>query len=230
MVQKIVFTVLRSIVAYLVLLVLGRLIGRKLISKITFFDFVVGVTLGSLAVRISLGEENSVLLGIVSAVVITALVLLTDLFGIKSFLFRKIEEGEPVVLIQKGKLLDRNMTKTKISIEKLLMMLRQKDVFYIEDVDYAIIENNGELSVLLRPEKLPAAAGDLKTAPAENPFPADVIVDGKVLPENLKASRRDEAWLQQQLQSQGIHSPEQVFYASINRSGGLYLSTFHDRT
>lgn len=71
--------------------------------------------------------------------------------------------------------------------------------------------------------------GDLKTAPAENTFPADVIVDGKILAENLKASGRDEAWLRQQLQNQGIHSPEQVFYASINRAGGLYLSAFHSR-
>ena len=229
MAQKILFTILRSIVAYLVLLSLSRLIGRKLISKITFFDFVVGITLGSLAVRISLGDENSVLLGIISAVVITALVLATDLLGIKSFLFRKIEEGEPVVLIQRGKLLDENMTKTKISISKLLMMLRQKDIFYVEDVDYAVIESDGQLSVLLRPDKLPAAVGDLKTAPAENTFPADVIVDGKILAENLKASGRDEAWLRQQLQNQGIHSPEQVFYASINRAGGLYLSAFHSR-
>ena len=66
--------------------------------------------------------------------------------------------------------------------------------------------------------------GDLKTAASENTFPADVIVDGKILTENLESSGHDEAWLRQQLQNQGIYSPEQVFYASINRSGGLYLS------
>lgn len=230
MAQRIMFIILRSIIAYLVLLFLSRLIGRKLISKITLFDFIVGITLGSLAVRISLGGENSVLMGIISAVVITALVLATDLLGIKSFLFRKIEEGEPVVLIQRGKLMDRNMAKTKISVSKLLMMLRQKDIFYVEDVDYAVIENDGQLSVLLQPDKLPATAGDLKIAAAENTFPADVIVDGKILPENLKSSGHDEAWLRQQLQTQGIHSPDQVFYASINRSGGLYLSAFRDST
>ena len=230
MIQKIIFIILRSIIAYLVLLSLSRLIGRKLISKITFFDFVVGITLGSLAVRISLGNENSILLGIVSAVVITALVLATDLLNIKSFLFRKIEEGEPVVLIRRGKLLERNMTKTKISVSKLLMLLRQKDIFYVEDVDYAIIENDGQLSVLLKPDRLPAVVGDLKTAVAENTFPTDVIIDGKALPENLKSSGHDEAWLLQQLMAQGIRGPEQVFYASINRSGGLYLSTFRDRS
>lgn len=230
MAQKILLIILRSVIAYLVLLSLSRLIGRKLISKITFFDFVVGITLGSLAVRISLGGENSILLGIVSAVVITALVLATDLLGIKSSLFRKIEEGEPIVLIQRGKMLDRNLAKTKISVSKLLMMLRQKDIFYVEDVDYAVIENDGQLSVLLQPDRLPAAAGDLRAAAAENTFPADVIIDGKILPESLKSSGHDEAWLRQQLQAQGIHSPGQVFYASINRSGGLYLSPFRDRT
>lgn len=229
MIQKVVFTILRSIVAYLVVLFLSRLIGRKMISRITFPDFVIGVTLGSLAVRISLGDENSVWLAILSAVVITSLVLATDLLNIKSFLFRKIEEGEPVVLIQKGELLDRNMAKTKISVSKLLTLLRQKDVFYIEDVDYAVIENDGQLSVLLKPDRLPVAAGELNLPKPGTALPVDVIVDGKLLLKNLKASRHDEAWLQQQLQNRGIHSPEQVFYASVNRSDGLYISAFHDR-
>ncbi len=226
MIQKVLIVIVRSAIAYAVLLCLGRLIGRKLISRITFFDFVVGIALGSLAVRISLGNESSVWLGVLSAAVITALVLLTDYLNIKSCRFRKAEEGEPVVVVENGKLLDRNLAKVRVSVSKLLMLLRQKDAFYLEDVDYAVMESNGQLSVLLKPEKLPASAGDMKVPKPENTFPADIIVDGKVVAENLKASRHDEAWLRQQLRSQGFGCPEQVFYASLSRSGGLYVSEF----
>lgn len=229
MMQKVFIVVIRSTIAYAVLLFLGRLIGRKLISRITFFDFVVGIALGSLAVRISLGNESSVWLGVLSAAVITSLVLLTDFCNIKSCHFRKIEEGEPVVLIEKGKLLDRNLAKVRVSVSKLLMLLRQKDAFYLEDVDYAVMESNGQLSVLLKADRLPATTGALNIPSQGHAFPVDIIVDGKVIPENLKASCHDEAWLQQQLQNQGIGNPGQVFYASINKTGGLYVSEFHQK-
>ena len=224
MVQRILITVGRSAAAYVVLLVLGRLIGRKIISRITFFDFLIGVTLGSMAVRMSLGNETSLSLMILSATVITLLALLTDRLNRKSFLFRRIEEGEPVILIRKGKLLSRNLCKAKISISKLLMLLRQKDVFNIGDVDYAIFENDGYLSVLLKPEKLTASAGELKISKPENRLSVDLIVDGKILTENLANSGHTREWLLQQLQSQGIGRPEQVFYASLNQKNELYVA------
>jgi uncharacterized membrane protein YcaP (DUF421 family) len=227
MIQKIIITVLKSISAYVILLVLGRLMGRKMISRITFFDFLIGVTLGALAVRMSLGNENSMLMTIISALVITSMALITDQLNIKSYLFRKIEEGEPIILIQKGKLLYERLSKAKISISKLLMLLRQKDVFDIEDVDYAIFENDGHLTVLLKPEKLPANAGAMKISNPENKLSVDLIVDGKIISDNLKFSGHTHEWLLQQLQNQGFNRPDQVFYASVNKTGHLYVAPFH---
>jgi uncharacterized membrane protein YcaP (DUF421 family) len=227
MIQEIIMTIIKSIISYLILLVLGRLMGRKMISRITFFDFLIGVTLGALAVRMSLGNESSLLMTIISAVVITSMALITDQLTMKSSLFRKIEEGKPIILIQKGKLLYENLSKAKISISKLLMLLRQKDVFDIEDVDYAIFENDGYLSVLLKPEKLSPTAGEMKISKPENGLSVDVIVDGKIIFENLKSSQHTKEWLLQQLQCQGVNRPDQVFYASVNKTGKLYVAAFH---
>ena len=104
---------------------------RKVNWKKTDFQdyFIIGVILGSLAVRISLGPESSPLLGIVSAGTITCLVLLTDMLNLKSSWFRKMEEGEPIFLIQKGRLLDQNLSRAKISVSKLMMLLREKMFF-----------------------------------------------------------------------------------------------------
>lgn len=227
MIQKIAATILKSMVAYVVLLILGRIMGRKMISRITFFDFLIGVTLGALAVRMSLGNEDSLPLTILSAAVITSMALITDWLNLKSLLFRKIEEGEPVILIQKGKLLYENLSKVKISLSKLLTLLRQKDIFDIGDVDYAIFENDGYLSVLLKPEKLPVAAGEMKITNPENKLSVDVIVDGKVILNNLESSGHTQEWLLQQLRNQGLAKPDQVFYASVNKTDQLYIAPFH---
>lgn len=228
MIIRIAFTVLRSIVAYLVLLILGRIIGRKLLSRITFFDFVVGIALGSLAVRISLGNESSLLLGIVASVTITGLVLLTDLLNIKSSLFRKLEEGEPVLVIWKGRLQKANLTKTRISISKLLMLLRQKNIFDVDTVDYAVIENDGQLSVLLKPERQPATAGEMNIPKSESVFPIDIIIDGKILEPNLSMSGHDRAWLAEQLHACSVGDAAQVFYAAVGTSGRLFVSTYRE--
>lgn len=229
MIQKIIVTILKSIMAYVILLILGRLMGRKMISRITFFDFLIGVMLGSLAVRISLGNESSVLMTILSAVVITAMALITDWLNMKSFLFRKVEEGEPIILIQKGKLLYGSLLKAKISISKLLMLLRQKEVFDIEDVDYAIFETDGHLTVLLKPEKLPVNAGELKIFKPENRPSVDVIIDGKIILDNLKYVGHTQEWLLQQLKNQGFNRSDQIFYASVSQIDKLYVAPFHSK-
>lgn len=166
---------------------------------------------------------------IISGVVITSMALITDKLNIKSFIFRKIEEGEPVILIEKGKLLYENLSKVKISISKLLMLLRQKDIFDIEDVDYAIFETDGYLTVLLKPEKLPTNAGDMKISKPENKLSADVIIDGKVILDSLISNGYTQDWLLQELHNQGITRPDQVFYASINKTGKLYIALFHTK-
>jgi len=104
MTREIIAIVFRSTFTYIILLVLGRIIGRKLISKITFFDFMVGITLGSIAVRIALGSQESPFLATISAIVITILVVITDYLDIKSINFRKLIDGEPIILISNGKI------------------------------------------------------------------------------------------------------------------------------
>jgi len=114
------------IYSYIILLVLARIIGRKIISRITFFDFIVGITLGSIAVRVALGSQESPLLASISAVVITIMVVISDYLDIKSIKFRKLVDGEPIILINNGKILDYNLNKVKITINKLMMQLREK--------------------------------------------------------------------------------------------------------
>jgi len=223
--QKIIEIIMRSISAYITLLILGRLIGRKLISRITFFDFLVGVTIGSLAVRMALGSEDSLLLAIISAIVITILVLITDYLNIKSFNFRKLIDGKPVILISNGKILDYNLKKVRITINKLMMKLREKDIFNAEDVEFAIIESDGEISVLPKSNKQPITTEDLNMSTNYKGLTSDIIIDGKIMYDNLKCTNYDEQWVKKQLKSHNINDVQDVFYAGVDTSGNLYFST-----
>lgn len=224
MTREIIGVVFRSIFAYIILLVLGRIIGRKLISKITFFDFIVGITLGSIAVRIALGSQESPFLATISAIVITILVVITDYLDIKSINFRKLVDGEPIILISNGKLLDYNLKKVKITINKLMMQLREKDVFNIDDVALAAVESDGELTVLLKVNKQPITTGDLNISTNYNGLTSDIIIDGKIMYNNLKCTNHDEKWLREQLKTHNICNIEEVFYAGLNDAGILYVS------
>ncbi|WP_238882627.1 DUF421 domain-containing protein [Clostridium sp. YIM B02551] len=224
MIRKIIEIVFRSASTYIILLVFGRIIGRKLISRITFFDFIVGITLGSIAVRIALGSQESPFLATISVFVISLLVVITDYLDIKSINFRKLVDGEPIILISNGKILDYNLKKIRITINKLMMQLREKDIFNIDDVALAAIESDGELTVLPKVNKQPITTGDLNISRKYTGLMRDLIIDGKIMYNNLKSINHDEQWVKEQLKTHNIYNLEEVFYAGLSDSGILYVS------
>lgn len=225
MTGKVLEIVLRSTFAYVILIVLARIIGRKLISRITFYDFIVGITLGSIAVRIALGSEESPFLATISASVITILVVITEYFNIKTINFRKLVDGEPIILISNGKLLDYNLKKVKITVNKLLMLLREKDIFNIYDVEIAIIESDGELSILQKKNKEQSTTDKLNISANDSGLISDIIIDGKIMYNNLKSLNRDENWVKEQLKIHNISDIKEVFYAGLNAEGIFCIST-----
>lgn len=225
MAGKIIEIVFRSITTYIILLILGRVIGRKLISRITLFDFMVGITMGSIAVRIALGSQESPYMAAISVTVIAILVVITDYLDIKSLNFRKIVDGEPIVLISNGKLLDYNLKKARITINKLMMQLREKDIFNLEDVAIAAIESDGELTVLKKENKQTKVTDNTLTdSRNNNGLISDIIIDGKIMYNNLKSVNHDEQWLREQLKNYNIYDVSEVFYAGLNSQANLYVS------
>ncbi|AGY75176.1 DUF421 domain-containing protein [Clostridium autoethanogenum] len=171
---------------------------------------------GPIAVRIALGSQESPLLASISAIVITIMVVISDYLEIKSIKFRKLVDGEPIILINNGKLLDYNLKKVKITINKLLMQLREKNIFNIDDVALAIIESDGELTVLPKVNKQPITTGDLNISTNYTGLMSDIIVDGKIMYDNLKSANHDEKWIKKQLKSSNVSNVENVFYAGLN--------------
>ncbi|MCX7709388.1 MAG: DUF421 domain-containing protein [Clostridia bacterium] len=218
-----------AIISFFLALLLSRIIGRKLISQMTFFDFVIGVTLGSLTANLALSSEHRVLSSSTAMITLTLVVLLVDYGHLKSFFLRKLTESEPVALISNGKIVDKNMRKTRFTVNDLMMLLREKNVFNIADVEFALIETDGKLSVLPKSQKQPVTPSDLGISTGYRGLTKDLVIDGRLMAENLKGVNLDEQWLKNELKSYGVMNIKEVFYAGLDTAGNLYISKRQDK-
>ena len=217
-------TLLRAVFAYLLVLIVARLLGRKSISQMTFFDFVVAITLGSLTANLGIGKNNTPVNATIVILTFCAMGILTSFWVLTSMKARKLIDSVPLVLIAKGELVKSNLRRARLSLNRLTMLLRENNAFNIIDVEYAILEIDGKLSVLMKSDKRPMTPSDMSLAPAYEGLVAELITDGRLLRENLNKTGRDEAWLHNQLQENGIAKFEDVLFAALDEAGRLYLT------
>lgn len=224
MYQIIIHSILRAAFAYLLLLLVVRFLGRKSLSQMTFFDFSIIITLGSVTANLAIGQNSTPTSSAIVLITLGGLSILTGYLHIKSIWIRKLTNSEPVTAIENGKIIDKNMKKVRFTVDELTSLLRQKNIFNYSDVEFAIIENDGQLSVLPKSQKAPLTPSDLNIPTSYKGLTKDLIIDGKVLKENLTSVNLNEQWLFTQLKNQGIYSAVNVFYAGLDSSGALYVS------
>ncbi len=224
MLNDILFAVLRSIASFILLIIMARILGRKALSQMTFFDFAVVITFGSVAANIGIGRDNSFHTAVTVLITIGLLGVLSGFLHIKSFRFRKIINSEPLVIIQNGEIVDVNMRRGRVTINELNSMLRDKNVFNITDVHYAVLENSGTLSVLPKAESKPLTPKEMQIKPIEGGLTKDIIVDGIMMRENLNSTNLTEAWLLNELKQNAINDVNEVFYAGLASNGSLLIS------
>ena len=225
MFQEIIQSGLRIFIAYFLLLTLTRIMGRKMISQITFFDFVVGVIVGSVAANLSVSSTNPIVSGITVLIVLTLITVTIDFSNIKNILSRKLTNSEPVAVVENGKIIVKNLEKTRLPLDNLMMLLREKNTFNIADVEFAIFETDGKLSVLKKSQKQPVTPSDLNIPTAYAGLTKDIIIDGEIMDENLEDAKLDKVWLMAKLKDNNFNRIEEVFYAGLDTLGNLYIST-----
>lgn len=219
--------ILKTTLAFLLLLLIARLLGKKQMSQMTFFNYMTGITIGSLAANIISNDDNSLFEEILGLVWWGALTILLTYATLKSEKLRSLVDGEPVILIRGGLLQKESLKTTRISIEDLSMMLREQYIFSITEVDYAILEPNGKLSVLKKQSKLNLTQEDMNIVnPDPMYLPSQIIIEGKISYDNLNDRGLDISWLNKQLKLQDINDVSQVLYAELQSDGSLYIDKF----
>ena len=210
--------VLRLAIAFITLLVLTRLMGRKEISQMTFFNFVSAISIGTLGASLAIDSSISITNGLIALIAWSAFTVFIGFLDIKSPKFRIAIEGQPRILIKKGKIMENELRKVRLDIDALNALLRKKNVFSVSDVDYAIFESDGTLSVMKKEPKQALTKSDMNINQTNvNVFPisTSVISDGEIKQENLKELNLDRQWLERQLKLSGIDSISDVFYAEV---------------
>jgi uncharacterized membrane protein YcaP (DUF421 family) len=215
------------IVGYIALFITVKCLGKTQISQITPFDFISSLVLGDL-VSSAVFDEQAGLLKILFAIGIWgALIFFTEVATQKSMPLRYLFEGRPSVIVKKGKLDWQEMKKNRLDIDQLQQLLRAKDVFSLEEVEYAIFENNGGLSVLKKADADQPTRKDLNLKIGEGDLPITIISDGRVLMNNLKEAGLNENWLEKQLENKGIKQPKEICYAEWQKGRSLFIQKYN---
>ncbi|MGE5416155.1 MAG: YetF domain-containing protein [Acidobacteriota bacterium] len=216
-----------SLVVFVLLVVLARLIGKKLLSQLTFFDFVVGITIGTIAGGFITSSVKGLQV-LLSPIILTLATIGAGIITVKSLPARKLLEGEPVVVIQNGKIMEKNMGRTRYHLDDLHRQLREQGVFNIGQVEFAVLEPHGVLSILKKTPYQPVTPKDLGLTTTYEGMASEIIKDGQVLEQNLVQNNLSFEWLYQELHQRSIDRITDVFFAGLNTDGTLYIDLKRD--
>ncbi len=202
------------------------IMGKRPIGELPVFDFLSIIVLASI-VGADIADPEIAHMPTAFAVVILALFQrVISHMMMKSNKLRKLISFEPTVIIEKGRLIDKNIKKINYSLDDILMLLREKDIFDLTKIDYGIIESSGNLSILKKPEYEHITVKDMKIVSPKTNISYSVVIDGKVQKDKIEALGFSEESLLNILKEQGIGKYDEIFYASMNTRGELYISTY----
>lgn len=221
--------VIRSCIAYITLMIFTRLLGKQQISQLTFFDYVLGITIGSTASTLTTDLDSRAWPHWVGIFVWSFLVFFTQWITVKSQWLSKYLDGDPVVLIANGRILESSMKRMRYRLSDLLEQLRSQGVFDISEVEFAVLEVSGQISILKKTQYLPLTPQDMKLKTDYQGLSAQIIYDGVLIEPNLAKLNLSRSWLIKQLKKQGVHDVSEVFLASLNTKGELYLDLYRDK-
>ena len=214
---KIILTSLFSLAA---LFALTKLMGNKQMSELTMFDYIIGISIGSIAAEMATELEEP--MKPLASMIIYALVSgLISVATSKSMKLRRFFFGRSTVLMRNGKLYRKNLKRAHIDLNEFLMQCRSNGYFDISAINTAVLEPSGKISILPFSDKRPATPEDLKTVPASDDVFLNVIMDGQVQEKNLSDAGYDEVWLKNELKVQGVKSISEFFLAMLDRQGTL---------
>lgn len=223
---------LRTLFIYFFVLAVMRFMGKREIGKLSLFDLVVSIMIADLAVITIENTEAPLLKGLVPIFTLSMIQVILSFFSLKSTFVRYIMDGKPTVLIRDGHIQEQEMANQRYNTDDLMMQLREKNIANVADVELAVLETTGKLSVFPRREKEPLKREDLFPGDdMEEGFfwlPVSLIVDGKVQEDGLQQIGKTRFWLKNELQKYGYNDFKEIFFASIDHTGKMYVDARKD--
>lgn len=213
---------IRTIVLYFIVVISMRLMGKKQIGELEPFELAIAIMVSELASLPMQDTRIPIMHGIIPIITLLTLQTLVSLLGLKSEKLRTFFNGKPSLLIQEGKLNIKELKEERFNLNDLMEELRLQGYYNLSDVQYAILETSGQLSVIPRTELSNATKADLNIKCQQDILPVTLILDGSINYSNLKIINKDIHWLKQQLKKSNISSHKNVFIALLDAKGKFY--------
>ena len=225
--MDILYIIILSIGSVVELFILCKLMGYRQLSQMSMFDYVNGITIGNIAAEMATALEDNFIHPMVAMIVYAAIAIFLSWLSSKSIRAQRVISGKPWVLLDKGKLFYENFKKSKIDLNEFLTQCRVSGYFDLSQLESAVLEENGRISFLPKSEYRPLTPSDIQMTPARESLAANLIIDGHIMHDNLKASGKDERWLMKQLHAHNISDPSDVLLATcdLNNHLSIYPNT-----
>lgn len=207
---------LRAISSLITLFLVTKMLGKKQVSQLSLFDYVIGISIGNFAAEMTINLESNEINGILAVILFGLFAYLVSYLTMKSIMLRRFFMGTPTVIIQNGKILEKNLRKVKFDINDMLEEIRGQGYFDLSQVECAVMEANGKFSILPKPEYRPLTPKDMNLKVDKEGLCANIIIDSKIMHNNLKNFNKDENWLNKQLKVLGYSDLSKILLATLD--------------
>lgn len=207
--------ILRCLISLVTLFFVTKMIGKKQVSQFSLFDYVIGISIGNFAAEMALNLDSDYMHGTIAVIVFGIVAYLVSFITLKNLKLRRFFIGDPTIIIEDGKILYKNLKKTKFDINDLLEECRINGYFDISQIDYALMEANGKISFLAKPDYQTPTNKDLKINKQKTGLCANLIIDGEIIYESLKIMHKDKKWLMHEINIKG-YKLEDIILATID--------------
>jgi len=203
--------IIKGLISIIYLFSVIKILGKKQISELNIFDYVIGISLGNIAAEMTVNKDITIINGIVAMSIYGLVSLFISYITEKSIIARRFVVGFPIVLIENGKISKEQLKKVKIDLNDLLQDARENGYFDISEIEYAVMEVSGKVSFLPKSKYQPVTCNDMKIKKEYSGLMANLVMDGKIMYEHLKVINRDEKWLREKIQKEGYKNIEDIF-------------------
>ncbi len=220
---------IQTFLAFFAILIYTRILSKRQIGQLTFFEYINGIPFGSIAAVLATDiDPQKTLYNLIGLTLFAGWTFLAAYVSLKSRPVRKVIAGEPTVIIHNGKILEANLKKMHYNLDEMLMQLREKDVFDINEVEFAILEPSGVLSVAKKSQMSSPTRSDLNLSSEYEGISTELILEGEIIHQNLKQIGLDDKWLLKELQNRGVKDIKDVDLAILSSKGNLYVDMSQD--
>lgn len=224
--MKFLMLCLTALCSFGVLFLVAKFIGHKQIAQLDFFDYITGITIGSIAAEMATELEEP-WKPLTAMAIYGGVTLLLSVISHKVPRLRKYLNGTPTILMDHGKLYRENLKKARLDLSEFMVMCRQQGYFDLTSIQTAVFEYNGKLTILPVSSQRPATPNDMNLVPEQELLFTELIMDGRILEDNLKRMGLDMTWLDKQLKERHVHSPKDIFLAVCNQNLKFVLYENH---